>query len=256
MSKGKILIVEDDFIEAMDIQRSLESYDFEVPYIASTGDEALDKILEIQPDLVLMDIILRGNKDGIEVANKIKDLEIPVIFLTVHSEDSTMEKVKLTEPYGYFKKPFDITEMKYAIEFAIYKNRQDKSTKRLRSKIIKVFNESQQISHIGSWDWNIKTNSSWWSDETYKIFEVPKNYKPSFEADINFVYPDDYVKFEKQIKNSLETHEPLNSEIRVSTANKTVKYCKILGKVHLDDQGEPKRFTGTVMDITQKKNDE
>jgi len=256
MSKGKILIVEDDFIEAMDIQRSLESYDFEVPYIASTGDEALDKILEIQPDLVLMDIILRGNKDGIEVANKIKDLEIPVIFLTVHSEDSTMEKVKLTEPYGYFKKPFDITEMKYAIEFAIYKNRQDKSTKRLRSKIIKVFNESQQISHIGSWDWNIKTNSSWWSDETYKIFEVPKNYKPSFEADINFVYPDDYVKFEKQIKNSLETHEPLNSEIRVSTANKTVKYCKILGKVHLDDQGEPKRFTGTVMDITQKKTDE
>ena len=94
MSGDKILLVEDDSIEAMDIQRSLESYDFEVPYVASSGDEALEKISDIKPDLVLMDIVLKGEKNGIDVANNIKKLEIPVIFLTAHSDDSTMEKVK------------------------------------------------------------------------------------------------------------------------------------------------------------------
>ena len=256
MSGDKILLVEDDSIEAMDIQRSLESYDFEVPYVASSGDEALEKISDIKPDLVLMDIVLKGEKNGIDVANNIKDLDIPVIFLTAHSDDLTMEKVKLTEPYGYLKKPYDIVEMKYAIEFAIHKNRHDKSIKKLRTEILDVLNESQEISHIGTWDWHIKKNTSWWSNETYEIFEVSKDFNPSFEGDIDFIHPDDLIEFEKHIRNSLKTHEPLECEVRVVTQKGSFKYCKILGKIYTDDHGEAERFTGTVMDITQKKTDE
>ena len=82
----KILMVEDESIEAMDIKQTLESFGYEVPYVASSGEEAINKALEIMPDLILMDIILKGETDGVEAASRIKSLEIPVIYLTAHSE--------------------------------------------------------------------------------------------------------------------------------------------------------------------------
>lgn len=119
----KILMVEDESIEAMDIKQTLESFGYEVPYVASSGEEAINKALEIMPDLILMDIILKGETDGVEAASRIKSLEIPVIYLTAHSEESTIERAKLTEPYGYIIKPYEHTELKYAIELALYKHK-------------------------------------------------------------------------------------------------------------------------------------
>ena len=119
----KILMVEDESIEAMDIKQTLESFGYEVPYVASSGEEAIKKALEIMPDLILMDIILKGETDGVEAASRIKSLDIPVIYLTAHSEESTIEKAKLTEPYGYIIKPYEHTELKYAIELALYKHK-------------------------------------------------------------------------------------------------------------------------------------
>ncbi len=129
MPDVKILLVEDESIEAMDIKRTLESFGYEVPYVASSSEEAVEKALEIMPDLILMDIILEGETDGIETVSKIKDLEIPVIYLTAHSEESTIKKAKVTEPYGYIIKPYDHTELKYAIELSIYKNMMEKELK-------------------------------------------------------------------------------------------------------------------------------
>lgn len=125
MLEVKILLVEDGSIEAMDIKRTLESFGFKVPYVASSGEEALEKAIEIMPDLILMDIIIRGQIDGIDVASKIKKLNIPVIFLTAHREDDTIERAKLTEPYGYIVKPYDGTELKHVIKLAIYKNKME-----------------------------------------------------------------------------------------------------------------------------------
>lgn len=129
MSDIKILVVEDDAIEALDIKRTLNSFGYSVPYVASRGEEAISKSLELMPDLILMDIILKGKTNGIEAASKIKDLNIPVIYLTAHSEESTVKKAKLTEPYGYLIKPYDIFELKFAIELAIFKSNQEKKLK-------------------------------------------------------------------------------------------------------------------------------
>ena len=126
MSDVNILLVEDESIEAMDIKRTLESFGFKVPYVASSGEKALEKAIEIKPDLILMDIIIRGQIDGIDVASSIKKLNIPVIFLTAHPEDDTIERAKLTEPYGYIVKPYDSTELKHLIKLAIYKNKMEK----------------------------------------------------------------------------------------------------------------------------------
>ena len=121
-------------LKPMDIKNTLESFGYDVPYIALSGEETVEKALEIMPDLILMDIILKGNNDGIEAASKIKELDIPVPFLTAHFEESTMERAKLTEPSGYILKPYVRSELKYAIELALYKNIMGKKLKESEEK--------------------------------------------------------------------------------------------------------------------------
>lgn len=130
----KILLVEDEVIVAQDIKRTLESFGYSVPYIATTGEDAVQKALEFMPDLILMDIVLKGEINGIEAVSEIKNLNIPVIYLTAHSEESTIERAKLTAPAGYIIKPYDPMELKYAIELAIYKNKMETKLKENESK--------------------------------------------------------------------------------------------------------------------------
>ena len=127
MLKSKILIVEDDAIESMDIKINLENMGYEVSAVISSGEEALPMISQHMPDLVLMDIILKGKMNGVEVAQKIKDeYDLPVIYLTSNSEEKTLEKAKLTEPFGYVIKPYDIFLLRYTIEIGLYKHKMEK----------------------------------------------------------------------------------------------------------------------------------
>ncbi|MGB7969880.1 MAG: ATP-binding protein [Methanobacterium sp.] len=127
MLKSKILIVEDDAIESMDIKINLENMGYEVSAVISSGEEALPMISQHMPDLVLMDIILKGKMNGVEVAQKIKDeYDLPVIYLTSNSEEKTLEKAKLTEPFGYVIKPYDIVLLRYTIEIGLYKHKMEK----------------------------------------------------------------------------------------------------------------------------------
>ena len=130
MSKVIILVVEDDVIEAMDIKRILESMGYSVPETASSGEEALQKLTEFKPDVILMDIILSGGMDGIETADVIKNqYKIPIIYLTAYSETETIERAKLTEPYAYLIKPFNSNELKNSIEIVIYKDEMETKLK-------------------------------------------------------------------------------------------------------------------------------
>jgi PAS domain S-box-containing protein len=127
MLKSKILIVEDDAIEAMDIKINLENMGYDVTAVTSSGEEAFQKISQSRPDLVLIDIIIKGKMDGVEVAQKIKDnYDLPFIYLTSNSEEKTLEKAKLTEPFGYVIKPFDVVELRYTIEIGLYKHKMEK----------------------------------------------------------------------------------------------------------------------------------
>jgi len=123
-----ILVVEDDAIEAMDIKRTLEFEGYPIPEIASSGEDALKKLSEFKPDLILMDIMLTGENDGIEIAEIIKKRHnIPVIYLTAHCETNNVERKKLTTNYAYLIKPFDSSELKTAIELAMYNHKMEEN---------------------------------------------------------------------------------------------------------------------------------
>lgn len=155
MTKVKILLVEDESIESMDIKSTLESFGYNIIYVASSGEETIEKARELMPDLILMDIMLKGNTNGIEAAFKIKELNIPVIFLTAHSEELTFKRALETEPYGYLLKPFDHKELRYSIEMAIFKNKMENQLKESRDKFRNLFDFNPDYTILVGLDGNI-----------------------------------------------------------------------------------------------------
>jgi CheY-like chemotaxis protein len=127
MSKNVILVVEDDSIEARDIKKILESAGYDVPEIVTSGEEALKNVSKSKPDLILMDIVLKRDKNGIKTDEIIKKkYKIPVIYLTAHSEDFNFEKTKITDPYAYLIRPFDSNDLIRTIDVALNKNEIEK----------------------------------------------------------------------------------------------------------------------------------
>jgi PAS domain S-box-containing protein len=130
MKTINILIVEDEKIVALDIKRRLLNLDYSVCAIASTGEEAIEDAKNSMPDLVLMDIMLKGDMDGIEAAEIIKKrYNIPIVFLTASSDEKTIQRAKTTEPYGYILKPFELRDLRSTIEIALYKSESEKKLK-------------------------------------------------------------------------------------------------------------------------------
>lgn len=124
MAEAKILIVEDDGIIGRHIQKSLERLGYEVVGVFLSGEEAVEKTAHLNPDLVLMDISLAGKIDGVQAAELIhRQVNLPIIFLTAFADPQTLQRAKVTDPFGYLLKPFDEKILRITIEIAIYKHR-------------------------------------------------------------------------------------------------------------------------------------
>jgi PAS domain S-box-containing protein/putative nucleotidyltransferase with HDIG domain len=124
MDKIRLLIVEDESLVARDIENMATGQGYEVCGIATSAEEALALAAETRPDIILMDVIIRGSLDGISIAEKIWDsYHIPIIYVTAYADEHTLKRAKITEPFGYILKPFDERELKIAIEMAYYKSR-------------------------------------------------------------------------------------------------------------------------------------
>jgi DNA-binding LytR/AlgR family response regulator len=123
MANYKVLIVEDELIVAKDIQHSLERIGYDVTGIASDTNQAIELMQETQPNVVLMDIMLRNGDSGIDTAEILRnDFRVPVIFLTAYADSVTLEKAKKAETYGYILKPFKAVDLQTNIELAVYKH--------------------------------------------------------------------------------------------------------------------------------------
>ncbi len=128
-----IVVVEDESIVAKDIQVCLKNLGYEVVGVYSRGEDIVEQAPNLNPDLIMMDIMLKGELNGIEAAAEIrKTLDIPVIFLTAYTDRDTVNKAKETEPFGYIIKPFKEIDIQTAIEIALYKHRKELAVKKER----------------------------------------------------------------------------------------------------------------------------
>jgi len=141
MSKARVLVVEDEFITGADLQAKLQEMGYDVPVVADTGEYAVQVAEEQMPDLVLMDIHLKDKMTGIEAAEIIHSkFGTPVIFLTGQSDEATVEKAKVSAPFGYLIKPVDDRALKISINMALYKNAIDENVKRQEAIIRALLN--------------------------------------------------------------------------------------------------------------------
>jgi signal transduction histidine kinase len=146
MAAVKILIVEDEIVVARDLENQLRALGYVVSGTAASGEEAVTLAKQAAPDLVLMDIRLQGRLDGIAAADEIrKRLQLPVVYLTAHADDSTVRRARATEPFGYLLKPFEERELRITLEMALYKHRAERERKHLEEQLF----QAQKMESIG-----------------------------------------------------------------------------------------------------------
>ncbi len=172
MAKARVLIVEDEMVIARDLQKKLQARGYEIPETASSGPEALEKSNRLRPDLVLMDIVLKGDMDGVETANELREKHrIPVIFVTAHADDPTFQRAKISEPFGYILKPFDVHLVDITIEIALYKHKLEQENAKLLSELQDMLAHVRTLRGllpICAWCKKIRDDAGYWQEvETY-----------------------------------------------------------------------------------------
>jgi DNA-binding LytR/AlgR family response regulator len=149
MAAKNIVVVEDESIVSKDIQQSLKKLGYNVVGAAATGEKAIELIDEFVPDLVLMDIMLKGQMSGIDAAGIIKERHsIPVIYLTAYADENTLSKAKVTEPYGYIIKPFKEVDIHTSIEMALYKHKKNQEVEKERDLLFSIVDGQGSASDI------------------------------------------------------------------------------------------------------------
>jgi PAS domain S-box-containing protein len=244
--KECILIVEDEAIVAEDIQKILKDYGYIVPKIISTGEETIQYVKKNQPDLILMDIMLRTQLNGIEVAKEISNLDIPVIYITAYSDSDFIKQAKLTEPFGYLLKPFRERELIATIEMALYKHKMDRMLKESENKFRTLVETTKEGICVVDEDENITFSNNASAD----IFGCPvselkgKNLN-DFVSDMEF---DKILSQTSQRKNNISSRY----EIEVTRKNGVKRIISVNASPKFT-QGLYKGAFGIFNDITVQK---
>ncbi len=145
MAGESIIIIEDEGLVALALKQCLTLLGYHVLAVAATGEEAIRQTSAERPDLVLMDIRLKGDTDGIDLAYWIRQtFRIPVVFLTAHSDEKTLERAKKAEPFGYIIKPFDENSLRSNIEMALYKASAEVQLLRAKNKLSAILHSLQE----------------------------------------------------------------------------------------------------------------
>ena len=254
MTSAKILVVEDEAIVAKDLQNRLIKFGYIVPVIASSGQEAINKAVETSPDLVLMDIKLKGLMDGIEAAREIhKYLDIPVIYLTAYADDKTLERAKITEPFAYLLKPFKERELQTNIEITLNKHsleRQLKVNKKWLDALLKSIGDgviASDLQELVTFMNPVAENLTGWKQE--------EAYGRSSSEVFNIANADTHNSIKSPIIKVLE------DGIIVSLPAETILITREGGEIPIDDSAAPIKddqdnITGAVLvfrDITERK---
>ncbi len=252
--------MEDEAIIAMEIESSLQNLGYEVSSVVNSGDDVIKSVKKDRPDLILMDIRIQGDKDGIDTAEIVRNqFGIPVVFSTAYLDEERIERAKITMPFGYVLKPIQERDLKVTLEMALYVAKADVERKNTENALIeseKRLKNSQRLAQIGDWDWDLETEEITWSDEMYQIHGVDKeSFHPTYESVTKLFHPDDVEKLagEELHKQSPETpvFETESRIIDQKTGN--IKWIHICQETIRDPDYNPVRVKGTIQDITKQK---
>src|SRR6186713_219767 len=252
MDTVRMLVVEDERIVSMDLQRRLKAMGYEIAGSAVSGEEAIQKAETLRPDMVLMDIMLDGEMDGTQAAEIIRDrFSIPVIYLTAYADSATLERAKITEPFGYILKPFEERELHGHIEIALYKARMEKKLKDSEERYVLA----TMGANDGLWDWDLKTQTiyfspRWKSMLGYSDSEIGQHPHEWFSR----LHPEDRPRVKQQIAAHITGKaQHFESEYRILCKDGSYRWALTRGLALVDNNGKAQRIAGSQTDITERK---
>ncbi len=252
MNNIKILIAEDEQIVAKNIEKRLTADGYQVVASVSTGEDAIEKAKLYSPDIILMDIKLKGKIDGIETADILRrNFQLPVIFLTSYADEETFQRAKSTEPFGYLIKPFDNKELNRVVELALYKNKIYQEL--LETKI--RFEIAIKAGNMGVWEfW--PTEKKYFSDNNLKaLYHFDSNeLTDSLDDWSALVYKEDRELMSSTFNNFLKSKgREFKLEHRIYRKDGSIGWVVDHGLLFEADNDKPLRLIGTTTDITERK---
>ncbi len=245
MTPARILIVEDERIIALTLQRMLEDRGYEVVGTATSAQSAVQKAKSISPDIVLMDIHLSGPSDGIAAARQIEaDSALPIVFLTAYSEDETIRRASQCNPYSYLVKPVQSAELHATIQVAMAKHAVDR---RLRLAL--------DASSTAVWEWNIASDQVETLGDVASMLGKDHPAPSSVGSLFSGVHPDDKQDFEAFLARSraTESGERFNVCFRYCWEDRTIRWIESHARVYRNFQAASAFTIGTLRDVTTQR---
>ena len=255
MSNAKIFIVEDEAIVAMNIEKRLQNSGYKVTGIASSSDQVLEKVEIEKPDLVLMDIKIKGTLDGIDTADLIRGkYNLPIIYLTSYTDEETFNRAKMTEPFGYLIKPFETKELTRIIEMALYKNEINKKLIANQHR----FEIAVKAGNTCVWELLLDEKKLITDESFIEFFRERSNSVIISFSDWLKLFPEeDKYNFMKLIDKCHTANCPeLFFEHKIINDVDEEFWVTENAIVLRQDDGKPTRLIGATTDITDRKNSE
>ena len=257
MTKTKVLIVEDEAIVAADLANKLGQLGYQIIGSAASGEEAIVIAGEQRPDIVIMDIRLSGALDGIETAARMRGAyDLPVVYLTAHSDPDTLTRALGTEPFGYVLKPFVDRELKTQIEIGLYKHRTESALREKEERL----RLAAEAAGFGTYDIDLVTGTVYWSEEAKQILGMlaDRSINQAFGNRPEDFYPGECARIEAAIRRSVNQPDEttLSTEYSIARSDGESGWVLARGRALFSGEGESRRAVraiGTIVDITAVK---
>jgi PAS domain S-box-containing protein len=253
MTNARILIVEDESLVANSIVSMLERLGYAVAGVAFSAQEAIEQTRDTQPDLVLMDIGLPGEMDGVAVAQEVRTrFGTPVVYLTAYSDEATLQRAKIAQPFGYVLKPFQIRELHGAIEMALYRREMEE---KLRASEARYRAISELTSDFG-YSLRVESDGSLvpeWETDAFKRV-VGRTFEETLASHgwDALVHPDDLSIATRHLDTQLSGQADI-AEYRVITLSNETRWLRDYGRpVWHESEGRVVRLYGAAQDITEQ----
>jgi PAS domain S-box-containing protein len=247
MAKARVMIVEDEAIVASMIAGALKKFGYELIESAASGETAVAAALQKKPDLILMDIHLHGEMDGIAAAEAIrKQADIPVIYLTALTDEATLERAKKTLPYGYIPKPLQEIKLKTTIEMALYKHHFELRLKMSEAKFRSLFENSRETIYIADADHRLlEINPA-----GLKLFGYAQEEMMNSKIEKLYFNPAGYRTVLAALN---ESHDTSEFEVELKKKDGSPMTCLQTMQVLMDEKGAISGFQGSILDISERK---
>lgn len=250
MTQARILIVEDDPDTARILEYWLRAHRYQYIGTAASGHEAIALANSGKPDLVLMDIVLPGELDGIETAGILLErFDIPVLYLTAFTDEALFERARTTSPAAYLTKPFNDRELGRAVDVALDRHALLRRLKASEAHLA----EAQAVAHIGSWRWDMLRDQVVASDEMLRLFNLPPDTsEPHFDCFLQRINSKDRPRVLQAIERLLHTDTPTDIDVDISLENGSPRILRLRGVAHFDSEGKACELVGTARDVTNE----